>query len=206
MAIKTQRKLTQDERSAISDQRLVDAAIKLIVTKGTSGTTLQALGDASGYSRGLVTYRFGTKDGLLKAVIKQVSERWSAMVDKRVAGMTGVQALMACSDAYFHFVQESPDDIHAMNILNQQACEPDSALKDIVCKVMQLQKWQLVSWIKQGQSDEKINSAIDADAYAIKFSAFHTGMTFLWMLDRRHADWQCVHQQAKQQLMNELTV
>ncbi len=101
MPSKSQRKLTQDERSAISDQRLIDAAIELIVEVGTAGTTLKALGDVSGYSRGHVTYRFGTKAGLFKAVIKQVSERWSRSLEARVEGLTGAPALLACSDAYF---------------------------------------------------------------------------------------------------------
>ena len=59
----TRRRLTQAERTAISDRRMLDAAIELICTHGTHQTTLQALGRASGYSRGLVTYRFGSKAG-----------------------------------------------------------------------------------------------------------------------------------------------
>ena len=206
MPIKPQRKLTQDERSAISDQRLIDAAIHLIVEVGTGGTTLKALGDVSGYSRGHVTYRFGTKAGLFKAVIKQVSERWTRSLEARVEGLTGAAALLACSDAYFEFVRESPDDIRAMNILNHQACEPDSELQEIVCKVKQLQVHQLRSWMQQGQTEGTINPKLDADACAAHFIAYTTGITYLWMQDKRSFDWPRVQQHAKEQLANELAV
>ncbi len=206
MQPKPQRKLTQDERSAISDQRLIDAAIELIVEVGTSGTTLKALGDVSGYSRGQVTYRFGTKAGLFKAVIKQVSERWSHSLEARVEGLTGAPALLACSDAYFEFVRESPNDIRAMNILNQQACEPDSELKEIVCRVKRLQVHQLRSWMLQGQSDGSINASLDADASSAHFIAYNSGITFLWMLDKNSFDWPRVQQHAKQRLAQELAI
>ncbi len=206
MPAKPQRKLTQDERSAISDQRLIDAAIQLIVEVGTVGTTLKALGDVSGYSRGHVTYRFGTKAGLFKAVIKQVSERWTRSLEARVEGLTGAAALMACSDAYFEFVRESPNDIRAMNVLNHLACQPDSELKDIVCKVKQLQVHQLRSWMMQGQSEGTINPDLDADASAAHFIAYTTGITYLWMLDKHSFDWPRVQQHAKEQLAKELNV
>ncbi|MEM7082907.1 MAG: TetR/AcrR family transcriptional regulator [Pseudomonadota bacterium] len=206
MPAKPSRRLTQDERSALSDQRLIDAAIRLIVDVGTNGATLKALGDASGYSRGHVTYRFGTKAGLFKAVIKQVSERWARTLEAQVADATGADALMACADAYYAFVRESPDDIRAMNILSQQACEPDSELKDIVCRVKQRQAKQLQSWIHQGQEAGTINPKLDAAASAAHFIAYSSGIGLLWMLDKDSFDWPRVQQHAKQRLADELAV
>ncbi|MFK8031482.1 MAG: TetR/AcrR family transcriptional regulator [Gammaproteobacteria bacterium] len=206
MPEKSHRKLTQDERSAISDQRLIDAAIQLIVVMGTAGTTLKALGEESGYSRGHVTYRFGTKAGLFKSVIKQVSQRWARTLETRVEGLTGAAALLACSDAYFEFVRESPNDIRAMNILSQQACEPDSELKEITCRVKQTQAGQLRRWLLQGQADGSVNPDLDTDACAAHFIAFNSGITYLWMLDAQSFDWPRVQGHARQQLMYELRV
>lgn len=205
MSAKPQRKLTQDERSALSNQRLIDAAVRLIVKVGSAGTTLQALGETSGYSRGQVTYRFGTKAGLFKAVIKQVSERWSRSLEARVDGLTGASALLACSDAYFEFVHECPHDICAMNILSQQACEPDSQLREIVCRMKERQTRQLRSWVLQGQADGSIRAALDADACAAHFVAYHSGVTYLWMLDGGF-DWERVQTYARLRLTQELEI
>lgn len=205
MASTSHRKLTQDERSALSDRRMIDAAIELIVEVGTAGTTLLALGAASGYSRGHVTYRFGTKAGLFKAIIKQVSERWSRSLDARVEGLTGAAALLACSDAYFEFLSASPNDIKAMNILGQRACEPNSKLREIVCRMKQRQVHQLRSWVLQGQADGTVSPALDADACAAHFIAYNSGVTYLWMLDNNSFDWDRVQHHARERLARELT-
>ena len=56
--------LTQAERTAISDRAMLDAAIELVLEHGTEKTTLAMIGEKAGYSRGLATYRFGSKAGL----------------------------------------------------------------------------------------------------------------------------------------------
>lgn len=173
----------------------MDAAIALIIANGTGGTTLKALGELSGYSRGLVTYRFGTKAGLFKAVIKQVSDRWIEALEASVGDKTGAAAIVSCFDAYFDFVQKCPDDIRALNILNQQACEPGSDLNDIVSLVVQRQAWQLSRWVLQGHADGSVNPALDGQAFAAQFIAFHRGTTSLWMLDEDAFDWLELHRQ-----------
>lgn len=199
------RKLTQDERSALSDQRLIDAAIALIVKAGTAGATLQALGETSGYSRGQVTYRFGSKAALFKTVIRQVSERWMQALDARVGNKTGMEALLACDAAYFEFLQDFPDDIHALNVLMQHACQPDSELKEIVVKVKQARARQLRSWILQGKDENTIRADIDADAFAAHYISYHAGLGMLWMLDRDSFDWSRVHAFSRSQFIDYLT-
>ncbi|MFK7958836.1 MAG: TetR/AcrR family transcriptional regulator, partial [Lysobacterales bacterium] len=93
--------MTQAERTALSDTAMIDAAIRLIVSLGTEKTTLKALGEVSGYSRGLVTYRFGSKAGLFKAVIKTVSDRWLDTFEKAVANQSGVEAILSTAAAYY---------------------------------------------------------------------------------------------------------
>ena len=99
---------TQAERTALSDRRMLDAAIELICTHGTHQTTLQALGEASGYSRGLVTYRFGSKAGLFEAVVKHVSQQWLETLNEAVGKKGGLQAVIATADAYYQFVLDAP--------------------------------------------------------------------------------------------------
>ena len=43
---------TQEQRTALSDQRMTEAAIALLVEAGIGGTTLAAIGLRAGYSRG----------------------------------------------------------------------------------------------------------------------------------------------------------
>ena len=67
---------TQAQRTALSDQLMLEAAIKLINERGTQKTTLKEIGELAGYSRGLANYRFGSKDGLLQELFSRFDDRW----------------------------------------------------------------------------------------------------------------------------------
>lgn len=47
------RRLTQEERTDLSDRRMIECAVQLIVGRGISGTKLTEVGLRAGYSRGL---------------------------------------------------------------------------------------------------------------------------------------------------------
>src|SRR5690348_17433798 len=78
---------TQPERVAESDARMLAAALRLIGERGYRGTSLAAIGEAAGYSRGLVHERFGSKSGLLWALVKQLLRAWNQ--EGRAQGRTG---------------------------------------------------------------------------------------------------------------------
>ena len=52
---------------------MIDAAIELILEFGPEKTTLAAIGERAGYSRGLATYRFGSKAGLYDEICKAIA-------------------------------------------------------------------------------------------------------------------------------------
>src|SRR5690606_16138474 len=99
-------RLTQAERTAISDARMLDAAVRLIVERGTEKTTLKDVGELAGYSRGLAGYRFGSKEGLFSFVVHAISEEWLQELKQATAGKVGIDAIHAATDAHYHFCLE----------------------------------------------------------------------------------------------------
>jgi AcrR family transcriptional regulator len=99
---------TQAERTAISDKAMVDAAIELILEHGTDKTTLAAIGEKAGYSRGLATYRFGSKAGLFDEVCKSISRHWLDYLKADVGDKIGIDAMCAALDSFFQFVSDYP--------------------------------------------------------------------------------------------------
>ena len=69
-------RLTQAERTEISDQRMFDAAVTLINLHGPAGTSLSDVGVLAGYSRGLASHRFGSKESLFDFVVRRVGDIW----------------------------------------------------------------------------------------------------------------------------------
>ena len=72
---------------------MTDAAVGLLVERGIAGTTLASIGERAGYSRGLVTHRFGSKAGLLAHVHDSVAAEWLRHVGGFVDEATGIAAL-----------------------------------------------------------------------------------------------------------------
>lgn len=63
---------TQAERKAESDGRMIQAAIELFAEQGYVRTTLNDIGNRAGYTGGLVSNRFGSKQALLRAVLDEI--------------------------------------------------------------------------------------------------------------------------------------
>jgi len=116
---------TQVERTAISDARMLDAAVQLIVQRGAEGTTLKEVGEIAGYSRGLAGYRFGNKANLFSFIVRSVGDDWLQELGQAVERKVGLDAILAATDAHYHFVLESADRIRAFYILWFNSIGPD---------------------------------------------------------------------------------
>src|SRR5271167_2397116 len=81
------RRRTQAQRRELSDQRMIDAAFKLIERQGGSRTTLVEIGELSGYSHGLVSHRFGTKGALVRAVTERRQHQFAKLIEPALAGL-----------------------------------------------------------------------------------------------------------------------
>src|ERR1700752_4083509 len=64
--------------SEMSPAKLLDAAAELISEGGYERMTMAAIGKRAGYSHGLVTARFGSKEGLLWALVDRMVNEWRA--------------------------------------------------------------------------------------------------------------------------------
>ena len=86
---------TQAERTALSDARMFDAAMQLIVEQGTHATTLKEVGERAGYSHGLASSRFGSKDALFGQLVLHFNTSWTRELANKVGTRGGAQACLA---------------------------------------------------------------------------------------------------------------
>src|SRR5690349_25093328 len=61
---------TQQERREETERRVLAAATALIAQRGSRALTLAEVGEAAGYSRGIVSHHFGSRENLLRAVMR----------------------------------------------------------------------------------------------------------------------------------------
>lgn len=167
---------TQAERVAASDRALLDAAIELIAERGYDRTTLALIGEKAGYSRGLVTQRFGTKENLLWAVIKQMLDRFSTQNLHERGEKTGVAALQGILTTYLDACDRAPERIKAYYALLREADGPVPAVRDAIRTLHETERAQIAALVTQFVD-------VDPDAFATEFLGVMRGVTMQWLLD-----------------------
>jgi len=191
---------TQAERSATSDKALLDAAIDLILERGIDKTTLQAIGERAGYSRGLATYRFGSKAGLFDAICKSISHRWITYLTEGVGDKHGIDAMCAAIDAYVRFVSDAPKETRVLHILLCAAAAPQSDFQETARHLYERQREDVLQWMRQGVSEGSIRADVDPQSESSTFVAFLSGITYLWLLDPKVIDFRKANEDFKAQL------
>ncbi|NCU13090.1 MAG: TetR family transcriptional regulator, partial [Sphingomonadaceae bacterium] len=87
------------------EDRLLAAAAAIIAKEGYLAATLERVGTAAGFSRGLASRKYGSKDGLIEAVIWRVSASVHAEVDAAIDGLTNpLEQLLALFDRFVALV------------------------------------------------------------------------------------------------------
>jgi AcrR family transcriptional regulator len=173
---------TQAERTALAETRMVEAAIELLNTVGIQGTTLIAIGEKSGYSRGLVSHHYGTKAGLFRAVLKRVSSVWTDELRRNLGDKTGIAAIATAIDSHLAHALEHPDYIRAQNILWGAALDPSSEFKPNVAEFMKIQRQSVAGWIRGGQALGEISESIDTDRIAEQYYGSLIGISSQWLV------------------------
>ncbi|MFE6664960.1 TetR/AcrR family transcriptional regulator [Streptomyces sp. NPDC057697] len=117
----------KQEISAETQRRLVAAAWELAAEGGAAAASIQAVAERSGISRGSVAWHFGSKDGLLKAVVEEAF-RWGAdFMRERLdaAGPdAGIEALIEAN-----FALMSRPEAHIFSTLLIEAVSRESPLR-----------------------------------------------------------------------------
>ena len=173
-------RLTQAERTEISDNRMLDAAVKLIVDRGPSATSLKEVGLLAGYSRGLAGQRFGAKDKLFAFVLRQVGDSWLAHLKKATQQETGLRAIHLALDEHYQFCVEAPDQVRAFYTLWFESVNAGSELATIIKNIHNRRHQDMVRWIV---SDPSIDVEVkkDANAVAGQFCASVIGIVYYWL-------------------------
>ncbi|MFO1255969.1 MAG: TetR/AcrR family transcriptional regulator [Sphingomonadaceae bacterium] len=97
---------TQAQRRMESDSRLLAAAAAIIAEEGYLAATLERVGERAGFSRGLASRKYGSKDGLIEAVIRRVAIHVNAEVDKAIEGLADpLEQVLALFDRFVDLAQ-----------------------------------------------------------------------------------------------------
>lgn len=174
---------TQAERTALAEDKMVNATIELLNSKGLAGTTLVAIGERAGYSRGLASHHFGSKAGLFRKVLKHITAVWTEELEANLAGEHGLGAILAALNAHRDHMLHFPEHARALNILWAESFNPVSEFKPNVIEFHRLQRETAADWAAAGQESGEIRQDVNPQSFAEQFYASLLGLNYQWLVN-----------------------
>lgn len=182
------------ERSAeATKKRLVEAAIELFASRGLSGATIDAIAEAAGISRGSIFWHFGSKEGLMWAVVDALYMETGARIFDDAEGRTGIEAVDAAFAARCDQLRRQTQVARLAELLFAEALGPHQELAPGFAKFREehiavLRKW-LVAGINAGEFREDLDVKTTAD---VLFAAM-SGIASHWLLEQDSIDLEEAH-------------
>lgn len=177
---------TQAQRRELSDQRMLDAAFKLIERQGGSRTTLVEIGELSGYSHGLVSHRFGSKGALVRAVTERLQHQFAKLLEPALAGLHGMEALIVTAETYLRTA--AAGDRNAMYVLIGEALGPLREIRGEMAEADRKFRKSVQKLIEEGIRAGEIRSEVDPAAYSALFVGMLRGLVVQHLMKPRAFD------------------
>ena len=178
--VKPEQRLTQAERTEISDQKMFDATVQLVVERGPAATSLKDVGVLAGYSRGLASHRFGSKENLFSFTLKRLGEMWLRQLTTATNGYVGTAAVEKALAQHYQFCVEAPDYVRTFYKLWFESVNASETLSSAIKAIHQRRHDDVIKWIVDDASlsqDVKDN----ADSIAGQFGASVVGIVYYWL-------------------------
>jgi AcrR family transcriptional regulator len=150
----------------------------------TNLTTLAAIGERAGYSHGLVTRRFGSKEGLLEVLIERMISDWKEHELRQAIGSeVGIPAIQAMINAVRESIRRSPPQMRALYGLTFESLKPTPGLRERMVDVHRGIRRQLVEMIVAGIAEGAVDPDADPDSMATIVISGLRGNAFQWLLE-----------------------
>ncbi len=153
----------------------------LIVERGTHNTTLKEVGEKAGYSRGLASNRFGSKETLFSHLVRDFNEKWAAELRRFVGGSDGLAAIEGALDAVEFFLLNRTSQMQAMYILWFESISSYPVVRRRLAANHIAYRRDTARWVAQGIAKGEVRDSIDPDSFAVEFSAFIFGLVYQWL-------------------------
>lgn len=161
---------TQEQRRAETERRVLDAAMALIARSGSRAVTLAEVGEAAGYSRGIVYHHFGSRERLLEALLDEAQR-----FDVPTYQGDGLDHLVRIVEAYLRNVVRRTPSARAFLQLWGEAIAADPVLAPLFARRDADFRLLLANVVRQGVADGSVRPDANPAAAAVLVVALVRG-------------------------------
>ncbi len=174
---------TQAERRDESERNLLDATLRVVATGGVNAATFEAIGREAGYSRGLATQRFGSKRGLIDAVIAHLHQQREAVLEAdHVTDMPALDAVVYYVDSHLRGLSPDYGGRAYFMMLAGAVADASSVREAFAQSHERVRRW-LEALIRRGQAEGDVRRDLDPTAAALTVGSLMLGVSIQWLVD-----------------------
>jgi AcrR family transcriptional regulator len=180
---------TQAERTEASDKAMYKAAIKLIAKEGPEKMTLAKIGKVAGFSGGLVSYRFGSKQKLLEETAQRILDLWRERVLlPSLEEAQGIDFLELTSRRYLQAVEAKSDLMLAQFRLMNESYSTCKELRPFFSDYDKEVRQGIVDILKPLQKTREIDPKVNLDDFAVVYMSMLRGVAVQYFVDAEAVD------------------
>jgi AcrR family transcriptional regulator len=172
---------TQQERVEESSKRLLIAASELIAKQGFERTTAAEIGERAGYSRNMVRDRYGSKEALVEALLREEFE--PRVNPSPPDGLTGLERVFDQVDHLAALAREEETLVRSFFVLTFETAGPIPSLRPWYRSWMESYQAQMKDSLRAGVADGSIRPGLEEDMEVELFTSHALGLAFRWTLD-----------------------
>lgn len=160
---RSEERRTQAERRESAERRVIETAVLLIAEHGTRAATLARVGEEAGYSRGIVTHHFGTRDRLLREVVAHAA----GQVEVPEYAGDGLLQLRGVVRAYLRTIADRTPTARAFVRMWGEALAADPVLAEVFADQDARLRGVLAEILVRGVADGSMRADLRVDAAAV---------------------------------------
>jgi AcrR family transcriptional regulator len=177
------------EQSELSRERLIAAATRLFAERGYRDASVQAIGEAAGISRGSIFWHFGSKEGLLWAVVQRAFTRWEAeTLVPEVGDARGEEAIGRALRAHRRFLADEGGTLRLLFVLMFEALGPRPELAGEFARLHRDLRVLATPWLEEAVADGDFRDDVDPETIVTLIIATLGGIVYQYLLDAAGVD------------------
>jgi AcrR family transcriptional regulator len=144
---------------------------------------MDAIADAANISRSSVFWHFGSKQGLIRAVLAEVSRSWVEAMLEIGEGKQGLAAIRAALRVRRRILNAQPDTLRMIELLIAEAATTEPELLPLLVELERSLDAAFTEWVAEAIAAGELRHDLDARRTAGVIVAALHGVLQQWMVD-----------------------
>ncbi|QVI27225.1 helix-turn-helix transcriptional regulator [Mycolicibacterium neoaurum] len=158
----------------------MEAASELILEKGWEATTAAEIGRRAGYSRAMVSQRFGSKEALLDELLTLDYE--DRLMPRPIEGVSGMEQLQTLFRRISEVYTEEPQFLEALFVLGFEATKRGTSVTARMASWINQVADLVEGAVRRGVQDGSFEPGIDIDDAVADIISTIMGVAYGWLV------------------------